>query len=50
MDLINNMNKHKMSTRSKTTKIISPTVKMSQTPPNNDDIDEYGNLAGFIGL
>ena len=30
MDLINNMNKHKMSTRSKTTKIISPTVKMSQ--------------------
>ena len=21
---------------------------MSQTPPNNDDVDEYGNLAGFI--
>ena len=48
MDLINNMNKHKMATRSKTGKIKSPTVKMSQTPPNNDDIDEYGNLAGFI--
>ena len=47
MELINNMNKHKMATRSKT-KIKSPTVKMSQTPPNNDDIDEYGNLAGFI--
>lgn len=48
MELINNMNKHKMSTRSKTNKNKSPTVKMSQTPPNNDDVDEQGNLAGFI--
>jgi len=47
MRYINNMNNHKMTTRSKSQN-TSPRVKMSQTPPNNDDIDEHGNLAGFI--
>lgn len=48
MEYINSMNNHKMTTRSKSNKNSSPRVKMSQTPPNNDDVDEHGNLAGFI--
>ena len=48
MEYINSMNNHKMTTRSKSNKNSSPRVKMSQTPPNNDDVDEHGNLAIFI--
>ena len=49
MGYVNNMNNHKMTTRSKEpTKMKSPTVKMSSSPPDGDDIDEYGNLPGLI--